>query len=88
MDGLELTLTLTASSAGGTVSSTVRFVSSARGFNGTGLRRAFSSDVEMGEEVFGSSEAGLTIWHSANESESYELEGADAGLFGASDAGR
>ena len=87
MDGLELTLTLTASSAGGTVSSTVRFVSSARGFNGTGLRRAFSSDVEMGEEVFGSSEAGLTIWHSANESESYALEGADAGLFGASDAG-
>ena len=87
MDGLELTLTLTASSAGGTVSSTVRFVSSARGFNGTGLRRAFSSDVEPGEEVFGSSEAGLTIWHSANESESYALEGADAGLFGASDAG-
>ena len=38
--------------------------------------------------MFGSSEAGLTIWHSANESdESYALEGADAGLFGASDAG-
>ena len=87
MDGLELTLTLTASSAGGTVSSTVRFVSSARGFKGAGLRRAFSSNVGSGEEVFGSSEAGLTIWHSANENESYALEGADAGLFGASDAG-
>ena len=81
MDGLELTLTLTASSAGGTVSSAVRFVSSARGFNGAGLRRAFSSNVESGEEVFGSSESGLTIWHSANESESYELEGTGAGLF-------
>ena len=51
------------------------------GFIGTGLRRAFSSDVELGEEVFGSSEAGLTIWHSANESESYELEGTESGLF-------
>ena len=81
VDGLELTLTLTASSAGGTVSSAVRVVSSARGFIGTGLRRAFSSDVELGEEVFGSSEAGLTIWHSANESESYELEGTESGLF-------
>ena len=59
MDELELTLTLTASSAGGTVSSTVRFVSSALGFDGTGLRRAFSSDVEPGEEVFGSSEVGI-----------------------------
>ena len=87
MDGLELTLTLTASSAGGAATATVRFVSSARGFKGAGLRRAFSSNVGSGEEVFGSSEAGLTIWHSANENESYALEGADAGLFGASDAG-
>ena len=87
MDGLELTLTLTASSAGGAVSSTVRVVSSARGFNGAGLRRVFSSNLEPADEVFGSSEAGLTIWHSANERESYALEGADAGLFGASDAG-
>ena len=86
-DGLELTLTLTAMSAGGTVSSTARIVSSARGFKGAGLRRAFSSDLEPGDEVFGSSEASLTIWHSANERESYALEGADAGLFGASDAG-
>ena len=31
--------------------------------------------------MFGSSEAGLTIWHSANESESYELEGTESGLF-------
>ena len=87
MDGLELSLTLTASSAGGTVSAAVRAVSSARGFNGAGLRRVFSSDLELGDEVFGSSEAGLTIWHSANERESYALEGADAGLFGASGAG-
>ena len=87
MDGLELSLTLTASSAGGTVSSAVRAVSSARGFNGAGLRRVFSSNLEPADEVFGSSEAGLTIWHSANERESYALEGADAGLFGASDAG-
>ena len=87
MDGLELTLTLTASSAGGTVSSTVRVVSSALGFNGAGLRRVFSSNLEPGDEVFGSSEARLTIWHSANERESYALEGADADLFGASDAG-
>ena len=87
MDELELSLTLTASSAGGTVSSTVRAVSSARGFNGAGLRRVFSSNLEPADEVFGSSEAGLTIWHSANERESYALEGADAGLFGASDAG-
>ena len=87
MDGLELSLTLTASSAGGTVSAAVRAVSSARGFNGAGLRRVFSSNLEPGDEVFGSSEAGLTIWHSANERESYALEGADAGLFGASDAG-
>ena len=87
LDGLTLSLTLTASSAGGTVSSTVRIVSSARGFDGAGLRRAFSSDLEPGDEVFGASEAGLTIWHSANEDESYALEGADAGLFGVSGAG-
>ena len=87
MDGLELSLTLTASSAGGTVSAAVRAVSSARGFNGAGLRRVFSSNLEPADEVFGSSEAGLTIWHSANERESYALEGADAGLFGASGAG-
>ena len=87
MDGLELSLTLTASSAGGTVSSTVRVVSSALGFNGAGLRRVFSSNLEPADEVFGSSEAGLTIWHSANERESYALEGADADLFGASGAG-
>ena len=47
----------------------------------TGLRRAFSSNVESGEEVFGSSEAGLTIWHSANESESYALEGSGCGFI-------
>ena len=87
MDELELSLTLTASSAGGTVSAAVRAVSSARGFNGAGLRRVFSSNLEPGDEVFGSSEASLTIWHSANERESYALEGADAGLFGASGAG-
>ena len=86
-DELELFLTLTASDDDREATAIVRFVSSARGFNGAGLRRAFSSDLESGDEVFGASEAGLTIWHSANESESYALEGADAGLFGASDAG-
>ena len=81
-DGLELELALTALGEGDeTATVTTRFVSSARPFNGAGLRRAFLSDLEPGDEVFGSSEAGLTIWHSANESEAYTLEGANAGLF-------
>ena len=81
-DGLELELALTALGEGDeTATVTTRFVSSARPFNGAGLRRAFLSDLEPGDEVFGAAEASLTIWHSANESEAYTLEGANAGLF-------
>ena len=82
LDGLELSLALTAQGDGNeTAMVTLRFVSSARPFNGAGLRRIFLSDLEPGDEVFGAAEASLTIWHSANESEAYTLEGANAGLF-------
>ena len=81
VDGLELSLALTASDADESSTVTVRFVSAARSFNGAGLRRIFLSDLESGDEVFGAAEASLTIWHSANESEAYTLEGANAGLF-------
>ena len=37
--------------------------------------------------MFGSSDAGLTIWHSPNESEFYTLEGANANLFTVGAAG-
>ena len=89
MDGLALSLTLTLTAESGEeATGTVTFVSSAREFNGTGLStRIVTAALAAGTEVFGSSDAGLTIWHSPNESESYTLEGANAGLFGASAAG-
>ena len=83
-DGMELELTLTARNESGEErgTATVTFVSSARGFDGLGLSALFAaSELAAGMEVFAATEAGLTIWHSANESETYTLEGTNAGLF-------
>ena len=83
MDGLALSLTLTLTAESGEeTTGTVTFVSSALEFNGTGLSTLIvTAALAAGTEVFGSSDAGLTIWHSPNENETYTLEGADAGLF-------
>ena len=88
-DGLALSLTLTLTAESGEeATGTVTFVSSAREFNGTGLStRIVTAALAAGTEVFAATDAGLTIWHSPNESESYTLEGANANLFGASAAG-
>ena len=57
------------------------FVSSARGFDGEGLTALFAAaELAAGMEVFAATDAGLTIWHSANESESYTLEGDERGF--------
>ena len=89
MDGLALSLTLTLTAESGEeATGTVTFVSSAREFNGTGLStRIVTAALAAGTEVFAATDAGLTIWHSPNENESYTLEGANAILFGASAAG-
>ena len=89
MDGLALSLTLTLTAeTGEEATGTVTFVSSARAFNGTGLTTLIvTAALAAGTEVFAAADAGLTIWHSPNENESYTLEGADANLFGASAAG-
>ena len=88
-DGLALSLTLTLTAESGEeTTGTVTFVSSAREFNGTGLRtRIVTAALAAGTEVFAATESGLTIWHSPNESESYTLEGADANLFTVGAAG-
>ena len=84
---LSLTLTLTAES-GEETTGTVTFVSSALEFNGTGLSTLIvTTALAAGTEVFGSSDAGLTIWHSPNENETYTLEGANANLFTVGAAG-
>ena len=84
---LSLTLTLTAES-GEEATGTVTFVSSAREFNGTGLSTLIvTAALAAGTEVFAASAAGLTIWHSANEDETYALEGESAGLFAVGLAG-
>ena len=89
MDGLALSLTLTLTAESGEeTTGTVTFVSSAREFNGTGLSTLIvTAALAAGTEVFAATDAGLTIWHSPNENESYTLEGANANLFGASAAG-
>ena len=89
MDGLALSLTLTLTAESGEeATGTVTFVSSAREFNGTGLSTLIvTTALAAGTEVFGSSDAGLTIWHSANEDETYTLEGANANLFAVGAAG-
>ena len=88
-DGLALSLTLTLTAESGEeTTGTVTFVSSAREFNGTGLSTLIvTAALAAGTEVFAATDAGLTIWHSPNESEFYTLEGANANLFDASAAG-
>ena len=82
LDGLTLSLALTATSAGGTVSATVSFVSSALGIDGAGLFVSFATVMLPSEtEVFAAADARLTIWHNGNKQETYELSGADASLF-------
>ena len=82
LDGLTLSLALTATNAGGTVSATVSFVSSALGIDGAGLFASFATVMLPSEtEVFAAADARLTIWHNDNAQETYELSGADASLF-------
>ena len=82
LDGLALSLALTATNAGGTVSATVSFVSSALGIDGAGLFVSFATVMLPSEtEVFAAADAGLTIWHNGNKQETYELSGTDASLF-------
>ena len=82
LDGLTLSLALTATNAGGTVSATVLFASSSRGFDGAGLFASFATVILPSEtEVFAAADAGLTIWHNDNAQETYELSGANARLF-------
>ena len=88
-DGLALSLTLTLTAESGEeATGTVTFVSSAREFNGTGLStRIVTAALAAGTEVFAASDAGLTIWHSPNENETYTLEGTNANLFTVGAAG-
>ena len=82
LDGLTLSLALTATNAGGTVSATVSFVSSALGIDGAGLFASFATVMLPSEtEVFAAADARLTIWHNGDKQETYELSGADASLF-------
>ena len=82
LDGLTLSLALTATNAGGTVSATVSFVSSALGIDGAGLFASFATVILPSEtEVFAAADARLTIWHNGDKQETYELSGADASLF-------
>ena len=89
MDGLALSLTLTLTAEiGEETTGTVTFVSSALEFNGTGLSTLIvTAALAAGTEVFAASDAGLTIWHSPNENETYTLEGANANLFTVGAAG-
>ena len=80
---LSLTLTLTAES-GEETTGTVTFVSSAREFNGTGLFTRINSSIDVagGHGIcLRRRKRRLTIWHSANESESYTLEGSERGFI-------
>ena len=82
LDGLTLSLALTATNAGGTVSATVSFVSSALGIDGAGLFASFATVMLPSEtEVFAAADARLTIWHNGDKQETYELSGEDASLF-------
>ena len=81
-DGMELSLTLTAASAGGAVTTTTRIVSSARGFDGSGLSTLFATPaLAAGMEVFAATDASLTIWHAFGGEKRYELLGPNAALF-------
>ena len=89
LDGLTLSLALTATNAGGTVSATVSFVSSALGIDGAGLFASFATVMLPSEtEVFAAADARLTIWHNDNAQETYELSGSDASLFAVDVNGR
>ena len=89
LDGLALSLALTATNAGGTVSETVSFVSSALGIDGAGLFASFATVMLPSEtEVFAAADARLTIWHNGGKQETYELAGADASLFAVDVNGR
>ena len=82
LDNLTLSLALTATNAGGTVSATASFASSALGINGAGLFASFATVMLPSEtEVFAAADARLTIWHNGNKQETYELSGTDASLF-------
>ena len=82
LDGLALSLALTATNAGGTVSETVSFASSALGIDGAGLFASFATVMLPSEtEVFAAADARLTIWHNDGKQETYGLSGADASLF-------
>ena len=84
LDGLTLSLALTATSAGGTVSETVSFASSARGFDGLGLSLHLTTALlRSGTELFAAADSRLTIWHNDGKEESYELSGLDSELFAA-----
>ena len=76
---MELSLTLTATSAGGAVTTTTRIVSSARGFDGLGLRRFATPALAAGMEVFAAADASLTIWH--NNDQELRAERTERELF-------
>ena len=82
LNGLTLSLALTATNAGGTVSETVSFASSALGIDGAGLFASFVTVMLPSEtEVFAAADARLTIWHNGGKKGTYGLSGADASLF-------
>ena len=88
VDGLELSLALTASDADESSTVTVRFVSSARGFDGAALRELIQTTaLQSGTEVFAASDANLTIWHNNDGDEEYTLEGDGSDLFTAGSDG-
>ena len=88
VDGLELSLALTASDADESSTVTVRFASSARGFDGAALSELIrTTALQSGTEVFAASDANLTIWHNENSDEEYTLEGDGSELFTAGSDG-
>ena len=88
VDGLELSLALTASDADESSTVTVRFASSARGFDGAALRELImTTALQSGTEVFAAADANLTIWHNNNDDEEYSLEGDGSDLFTAGSDG-
>ena len=82
-DELELFLTLTASDDDDQeATAIVRFVSSARGFDGAGLFKSIAASMlPAGMSLFAASDAALTIWHVFGGAERYELLGANAERF-------
>ena len=88
VDGLELSLALTASDADESSTVTVRFASSARGFDGAALSELIrTTALGSGTEVFAAADANLTIWHNNNDDEEYTLEGVGSELFTAGSDG-